>query len=207
MAALSLQRGLQRIWITREPMNQSADAPRPGGYAEAVVMLTRAPALLLLAPVLLMSCGEKEYTPEELCAGEGPTSLILGGGSGEDFVPFEAGEETYITIAPQGGYGVTIRAQTTGLLTNAPAELVLSSYVDGELTGTFDWGQIPLYCQSETGNGLLWGAVVPFDPEIFPTEEDLEVLDGETVLLVVEATGYAGDVATGEIEVVTLLRD
>ena len=46
-------------------------------------------------------------------------------------------------------------------------------------------------------NGLLWGVVVGFDPEIYSSNDDLLSLDGEVVDLVVTATDTTGNSATG----------
>ncbi|MCB9793263.1 MAG: hypothetical protein H6741_11095 [Alphaproteobacteria bacterium] len=159
-----------------------------------------------LAALMTLGCGEREYTREELCAGEGPASLELGSGTGEVFDPFVDGQEVYISIAPQGGFGVTVRARSFGLIADAPVSLFLSSSHEGESTGTFEWGEIPLYCMDD-GSGLLWGAVIPFAPELFPTEEDLEALDGELVTLEAEATDLSGEVVVGRSEVVVRLRE
>ncbi|MCK6525806.1 hypothetical protein L6R49_30760 [Myxococcota bacterium] len=165
-------------------------------------------AIVLMAAGM-SSCGEP--TIEELCAGEGDPALILGHGEGSEFVAFEPGEEVYITVAPQGGFGVTIRASTSGLYAGAdqgaaPISLVLRSRWKGEPSGEFDWGDVVLYC-TEDGSGLFWGAIVPLDPEMFPTEADLEQLDGERVELEAEATDARGEVVIGVAEVTLRLRD
>lgn len=164
---------------------------------------------LLLATLGLLSCGEP--TVEELCAGEGDPQILLGHGEGSEFVPFEPGEEVFITIAPQGGFGVTVRAATSGLYAGAdqgaaPISLVLRSRWKGEPSGEFDWGDVVLYCM-EDGSGLFWGAIVPLDPERFPTEADLEQLDGELVELEAEATDARGEVVIGAAEVTLRLRE
>lgn len=155
----------------------------------------------VLLATLAVGCGDKEHTPEELCAGEGDVAVALGHGTGAEFTAFEDGEDVDIAIAPQGGYGVNVRVQTLGLVANDIVTLVLSSSHRGEATGTFDWGEIPLYCL-EDGHGLMWGAVVPFDPEIFPTVEDLAVLDGEPIHMAVEITDSRGEVGSGGADVV-----
>lgn len=174
-------------------------------------MLTRSglSATLALCALGLVSCGEP--TIEELCAGEGEPEIVLGHGEGSAFTPFEPGEEVFITIAPQGGFGVTIRASTSGLYAGggqgaAPISLVLRSRWKGEPSGEFDWGDVVLYC-TEDGSGLFWGAIVPLDPERFPTEADLEQLDGERVELEAEATDARGEVVIGVAEVTLRLRE
>ena len=69
---------------------------------------------------LLLAC---EYTPEELCAGKGPESLDLGGGESDSFEPYVEGDEAEIMVPPQGGYGLTFRARTLGLVTNNVVDL------------------------------------------------------------------------------------
>ena len=109
-------------------------------------------------------------------------------------------------VPPQGGYGLRFRASTLGLVTNNVVDLDMSTTVDGELIGEFlaeDWF---VYCQDD-GSGLLWGTATPIDEELFPSEADLEVLDGATALMRVTATDVEGDTATGEATVEMWLRD
>jgi hypothetical protein len=136
---------------------------------------------------------------DALCAGEGATSLVLGSGSGSAFEPFTAGQEVALDVAPQGGFGVSVRALTTGLETGT-ISLQVDSLIDGELEGTFTIDAIQLYCQDD-GAGLLWGAVVGFDPAVYSSNDDLLALDGELVTLEVTGTDARGVSVTGRSDV------
>ena len=108
--------------------------------------------------------------------------------------------------APQGGWGVGVRALTTGISSSvadtphATSAVLLDTYIDGELVGSFLNETVEVYCQDD-GSGLIWGVVVGFDPETYDTNEDLLGLDGQDVQLLVEATDSEGRVATGTVDV------
>ena len=152
---------------------------------------------------LFVACN---YTPEELCAGKGPTSLELGGGESEGFEAFQPGDDAEIMVPPQGGYGLRLRARTLGLVTNNVLDLEMETEVDGELIGEFTAEEIFVYCQDD-GSGLLWGTATPIDEAIFPSEEDLVVLDGAEAIMRVTATDVQGDSASSEATVTMWLRD
>lgn len=171
------------------------------GYAESMRVIVRSAIV-----VACCGCGDKDFSPAELCAGAGEVSVELGHGTGADFTAFEAGEDVDIAIAPQGGYGVNVRVMTLGLVANNAVTLELSSTHLGESTGSFNWGEIPLYCLDD-GHGLLWGAVVPFDPELFPDVESLSALDGEPIHMSVELVDAEGVQGSGSADVVAHLRE
>ena len=146
-------------------------------------------------------------TPEQLCAGEGDASLVIGYGAADEFIPYESGESVGLDVAPQGGFGVSVRARTTGIRSadgdtpHATSQVLLDTYIDGELTGTFLNETVEVYCQDD-GQGLIWGVVVGFDPAVWATADDLLSLDGQMVTLVVKATDPEGRVAEGSVDVV-----
>ena len=117
------------------------------------------------------------------------------------------GAEVGLESAPQGGWGVGVRAMTTGIgssdgdTPHATSAVLLDTYLDGELAGSFLNETVEVYCQDD-GTGLIWGVVVGFDPETYDTNEDLLSLDGEEVQLLVEATDGAGRVASGTVDVI-----
>jgi hypothetical protein len=135
-----------------------------------------------------------------LCAGEGSTSVQLGTGAGSEFSPIEDGSKVGLDVAPQGGFGVSVRAKTTGLVADDSVSVLLEPYIDGESAGSFLNEAVQLYCQDD-GGGLLWGVVVGFDPDTFPTNDDLLALNGELVELVVTITDSSGEVGTGSVTV------
>ena len=146
-------------------------------------------------------------TPEELCAGAGEASLVIGTGVGSQFVPMEPNSAMPLDVAPQGGFGVTVRARTTGIrsadsdLPHAPASVELTTYIDGVQSASFLNEDVEIYCQDD-GSGLLWGVVVGFDPVEYASTDDLFRLDGVTTALNVIASGGDGGVADGWVDVV-----
>jgi len=144
---------------------------------------------------------------DALCAGEGDNSLQIGTGVGEEFLPMEANSLMGLDVAPQGGFGVTIRARTTGLraavgeVPHSPASVELNTWIDGEESASFLNEDVEIYCQDD-GTGLIWGVVVGFDPVEYSTTDDLFRLDGLTTSLQVVAYGQDGDEAEGWVDVV-----
>jgi len=150
---------------------------------------------------------ETGLSPEELCAGQGDSSLTVGYGSGAEFWPYELGAEVGLAPAPQGGFGVWIRAQTQGIraaegeVPHATTAVLLETRIDGVVVGSFLNETVEVYCQ-EDGKGLLWDVAVGFDPDDYATNDDLIALDGQAVELFVEATDSGGQTASGTVDVV-----
>ena len=69
------------------------------------------------------------------------------------------------------------------------------------MVGSFLNETVEVYCQ-EDGKGLLWDVAVGFDPEIYSTNDDLLSLNGEAVMLLVEATDADGRISSGTVDVV-----
>jgi hypothetical protein len=169
-----------------------------------------------LGCVLLWACngqkdvdetGETGPSPEELCEGVGEPGLVIGFGVGEDFRPYEEGSVVGLDVAPQGGFGVPVRARTSGIRTvdgdlpHATSSVLLDTYIDGDLAGSFLNETVEVYCQDD-GSGLIWGVVVGFDPETYATNEDLLQLNGQEVMLLVRAIDPEGRIAEGTVDVV-----
>jgi len=131
-----------------------------------------------------------------LCAGEGASSVALGTGAGEEFIPFADGDVVGMVSAPQGGFGVDVRASTTGLVADDAVRVLLETVIDGEVNGSFLNESVQLYCQDD-GSGLLWGVVVGFDSSKYKTNDDLLELDGQVVDLVVTVTDVVGNSESG----------
>lgn len=134
------------------------------------------------------------------CDPDASPSLIIGQGTGSEFTALEEGQSVGLDVAPQGGYGVSVRAKTTGLSTDGTVDVLLETAINDVESGSFVNEGTNLYCQ-EDGTGLLWGVVVGFDPDTFPTPDDLIALDGNEALLIVEATDEDGNIASGEVMV------
>jgi hypothetical protein len=147
---------------------------------------------VLLALTLAACSGEP-------CEPRGEPSLTLGIGTGGVFEPFTDGQDVGLSVAPQGGFGVSVQASTTGLQTGW-VELRVVSEQGGDVVGDFTIDAIRLYCQDDD-TGLLWGAVVGFDPAIYRTNDDLLALDDERVTLVVTATDSEGTSVAGQVDV------
>ena len=132
------------------------------------------------------------------CDGTGTPSVIIGTGAGADFYPLEDGDSVGLDVAPQGGFGVSVRALTTGLKSNDRVDANLITEIDGVQSGQFLNEGMQLYCQ-EDGTGLLWGVVVGFDGELFATNDDLLALNGQEAVLVIEITDANGETSEGRV--------
>jgi hypothetical protein len=95
---------------------------------------------------------------------------------------------------------VEIRAKTTGLDTREPIQMQMLTLDGDDVLGDFTIDSQPVYCQGE-GFGLVYGAVVGFDSELFPQQGDLLPYDGELITLEVLATDVGGAQATGTSQV------
>lgn len=153
--------------------------------------------LTLLSLVACGDKGEETGTEEPSCTSTSDASLTIGYGVGEDFTPYESESVVSLSVAPQGGFGVAVRASTSGLAAGEVAVL-LETVIDDELAGSFLNESVTLYCQDD-GSGLLWGVVVGFDAATYSSNDDLLSLDGEVVDLVVTATDTQGNSAVGTI--------
>lgn len=132
------------------------------------------------------------------CDGIGTPSVTIGTGAGADFYPLEDGDSVGLDVAPQGGFGVSVRALTTGLKSNDRVDANLITEIDGVQSGQFLNEGMQLYCQ-EDGTGLLWGVVVGFDGELFATNDDLLALNGQEAVLVIQITDADGETSEGRV--------
>ena len=96
-----------------------------------------------------------------------------------------------------------IYIETEGLVANEEVALTLDVLYQGKLYGTF-FSEQQLFCQ-ESGYGMLWDVVVGFDPEVFPTTDDLIAFNGEVVTLQVTAEDKGGDSATSTVDLTITL--
>jgi hypothetical protein len=133
------------------------------------------------------------------CAGTGDKSVAIGTGAGAEFNVLSDGDTAGLVVAPQGGFGVSIRAQTSGLKADDLVDVLLVTEIDGVQSGEYLNQDVQLYCQEDSGKGLLWGVVVGFDPDTFTSNDDLLALDGQEVDLVVTIQDADGDSETGRV--------
>lgn len=150
--------------------------------------------------------GPADPERDALCEGAGEPSVTLGTGAGHSFDALEDGAEVELDIAPQGGFGVSVRASTSGLRADEAVEVFLEPLIDGESAGSFVNPAVQLYCQDD-GSGLLWGVVVGFDPAVYSDNDDLLALAGQEVTLQVTITDLDGDAALGEVTVALTVGD
>ena len=139
-----------------------------------------------------------DLVPFEGCDPETAPSLVIGQGAGSAFFVLEESAAVGLDVAPQGGFGVSVRASTSGLMADNVVDVLLEVEHDGENVGSFINEGTNLYCQDD-GTGLLWGVVVGFDGDLYPSNDDLLSFDGERVVLVVAATDVEGDTAVGRV--------
>jgi hypothetical protein len=154
-----------------------------------------------LGIVLSIACASDKPAETDQCGGEDSVSLQLGTGAGSEFYPLEPNDSVTLGVAPQGGFGVSIRALTTGLNTDDYVDVLLKSEIGGAPTGEFLSESVQLFCQDD-GHGMLWGVVVGFDPDIFPDNDSLLAIDGESADLIVEITDGNGKTAAGDVSVI-----
>jgi len=172
---------------------------------------TKHPYHLLCLVFLSIGCQGAKDTgddPQAQCAGGGDSSLLIGTGSAGLFEQWSEGSIVGLASAPQGGFGVWVRAKTTGIKAiqndgtlHATSQVLLETYIDGELAGSFLNDTVEVYCQDD-GTGLLWDVAVGFDPEKYATTDDLLSLNGQQTTLLVQATDEDGNIAEGNIDVV-----
>lgn len=139
------------------------------------------------------------------CAAEVPEcapSVLIGSGVGGIFQPFADGDVVTLDVAPQGGFGVTVKVRSQGLVAgdDAVALIVLDVEQNGENIGTHRQ-PVSLLCQ-DSGEGEVFGVVVGFDPAIYSTNDDLLDLDGAEVTLVITLEDEVGTQVTGSATVV-----
>jgi hypothetical protein len=160
----------------------------------------------LFLPLLVFACsdGDKDDDTSTAsgpnCDGTGDLGLTIGTGAGDVFNEVTEGAVVGLDIAPQGGFGVSIRAKTTGLKADDLVDILLVTEMNEVQVGSFLNEQGTLYCQDD-GHGLIWGVVVGFDPTTWETNNDLLGLNGEIVDLVVTAFDTEGDEVTGRVSV------
>ena len=164
-------------------------------------------ALLGFAAVLA-GCGSSTEettttTQTQGCSSDEAGVLRIGKSLFGEFAQYQKLEEVTLVAAPQGGFGVAIYIETEGLVANEEVALTLDVLYQGKLYGTF-FSEQQLFCQ-ESGYGMLWDVVVGFDPEVFPTTDDLIAFNGEIVSLQVTAEDKDGDSATSTVDLTITL--
>jgi hypothetical protein len=142
---------------------------------------------------------ETGLTVDELCKGQGPTEVRIGTGAGSQFTPLNNGDVATLEVAPQGGFGVAIRASTSGMRADDVVEIRLDTELDGALSDSFT-NDVQLFCQDD-GTGLLTNVVVGLDREVYKTLDDLIPLNGQEVDLVVVVTDSRGESVDGRVTV------
>ena len=138
--------------------------------------------------------GDCTGSPEPDCWADVPPQVAIGQGQGSEFNTLVTGATVGLDVAPQGGFGVSVRLQTVGLRADDIVDVLLETEIDGVLSGSFLNEGSTLYCQ-EDGSGLVWGIVVGFDPEVFSSNDDLLALSGQVATLrvtVFDAEGHEG---------------
>jgi len=124
----------------------------------------------------------------DACAGSDEPVVELGVDESGPFVPLVDGATVSIADAPQGGFGVPVRARTRGLVAGntSSAEILLDLRLDAAAAGHFEIPAFPLLCEGAAQGGTLGTVVVPLDPDTWVTAADLEPLAGRTAELAVE---------------------
>ena len=153
----------------------------------------------MFAALAFAGCGPDDGPVEgSLCGPDEAPTATLGKGVGSAFIPYEDNEEVNLQPASQGGFGVAVLVRTSGLAagTSSVADVQLNVEDGGTLVGTFLQENTGLSCRGDDIGGEVRGVVVGFDPEVYATNDDLLVLDGSTVDLVVTVTDEEENSAT-----------
>lgn len=159
---------------------------------------TSLPLLCVLAASFSACGGDDAPDDDNLCLPDEAPTATLGKGVGSAFVPYEDNEEVGIQPAPQGGFGVQVLVRTTGLFASSSsvANIQLNVEESGSIVGEFLQEDTGFSCRGNDIGGEVRGVVVGFDPSVYSTNDDLLVLDGTTVDLVVTVTDEEGGIAT-----------
>lgn len=165
------------------------------------MVVTKAPLSLTLASLvpLLVATGCEPDDEVDYCAAQADPVVLLGQGVGGAFEPLEDGQVVGLDVAPQGGFGVTVLIQTTGLFASddAISTAQLDVEIGGAPAGSFLLDPAPLLCLPDnTGGRISVGTVVGLDPNVYSTNNDLVALDGMEATLDVTVTDEAGHSAT-----------
>ncbi len=139
-----------------------------------------------LTPFVIAVAPAVGCEPDAACAsGDDPTVELGRLGDGE-FVALTEGERVPITIAPQGGFGMAVRVRTTELHADdaTRATVHVETEIDGASVGQFVLYQQALACAGDSGT--ISTVVVPLDPFVYTTNEQLQALDGVPAALIVD---------------------
>jgi hypothetical protein len=149
--------------------------------------VVKTPYFSLAFAFLLSGCPEEgPKTSDDPCESSSDPVIMLGQGIGGAFAPFSDGEGVTLAVAPQGGFGVSVVIRTEGLSAgeDALADVQLDVEIDGQSEGSFLLTDAALLCQTgEDGGGIISGAVVGFDPDRYPSNDDLVSLAGKEAVL------------------------
>lgn len=136
-------------------------------------------------------------TGPDPCTTWAAPAVEIGKGVGGAFVAYEPNAEVGLTVAPQGGFGVTVLASTQGLVAGDGklADVLLETLIDDVVSGTFLLEDAPFYCNSDGSGGFLSGVVVGFSSSTYSTNDSLLSLNGQVVDLHVGVTDEVGGYA------------
>ena len=161
----------------------------------------------MISVLLLLACTDSaedtgtvitdtDTGPDPCTTWETPAAQ-LGKGVGGAFVMYNEGDDVGLSIAPQGGFGVTVLVATQGLVAGDGklADVLLETLIDDVVSGTYLLVDAPFYCNSNGTGGFLSGVVVGFSSSTYSSDDSLLSLNGQAVTLHVgvtdELAGYA----------------
>ncbi|MCC7075197.1 MAG: hypothetical protein IT383_28045 [Deltaproteobacteria bacterium] len=155
--------------------------------------------VLVLSALLPLACCE----PDAACESAAEPTVELGRLGEGDFELLSEGERVPISIAPQGGFGMAVRVRTTGLhaADDTRATVHVATEIDGASVGQYVLYQQALLCAGDSGS--VSTVVVPLDPFVYTTNEQLQALVGLLATLIVDVVD-ANDVRGHGEAVVTL---
>jgi hypothetical protein len=149
----------------------------------------------LLACVLLFACGgsEGESSATQACLWDAKPRVWFGLVEHDVFSPLEDGEELELRTSPQGGFGLLVHIETTGL---GPDEehavnIQIDTFLDDTDVGGFVLSGAKLACDGAQP-GRFGAMLLTLDQEAYVTMEDVLVLEGERLDLQARVTDDAG---------------
>jgi len=149
-------------------------------------------ALLAIAP--LLACSGPGLS-EDPCESSDMPSAVLGNGVGGAFAAFSDNAEVSLSVAPQGGFGVSVIVRTVGLAAGATSQLgsvQLNVEDQGVVIGEFLQENQPIACRGIVAGGEVRNVVVGFDPETYNSPEEIATLNNRIFTLAVTVKDAVG---------------
>jgi hypothetical protein len=154
---------------------------------------------LLSCAALSLACAGTEPGSARACEAQADPAARAGRLVEDALEPFAPGDFMEVVESPQGGFGSVFHIEAQGIAPDGDhlVDVEIEARLDDTIVGRYRIRDAPLDCR-EPGPGR-WGAVLlTLDQERFVQPQDLELLEGEDVVLALELTDDEGESARGE---------